>query len=138
MLPGTVSPLEVAWVLIVGWGVVHHAAIYRGINCTLDDIEATGHPITPAALALLRNDAESEMDWTLFKAALTVMGLVSWFTPQRPMDLGDVMVAVILFGAVLWTRHRSEVRARRRERHLGTEPISGVGLVESIIRGGRR
>lgn len=112
----TVSITEVCWVALCSWGAWHHWHIWRAIQRDLDDLDAGRLPISRAALALFRNDAETEFDWTALKATLGGIGIVGMLQPNPPLDAQGWVVVALLFGIVVWTRLRSEVRGRRRAR----------------------
>lgn len=113
---GTVSWTEVAWVAICLWGAWHHGRVWAAIQHDIIRLVDGEQVVTPGALALFRNDAESELDWTLLKAALALIGMVGMARPNPSIDLQSWIVIVVLFGIVVWTRLRSEVRCRRRQR----------------------
>ncbi len=113
---GTVALPEVIWVAICLWGAWHHGRVWAAIQHDIIRLVDGEQAVTPGALALFRNDAESELDWTLLKSALVLIGMVRMTQPNPPLDLQAWISVVVLLGIVVWTRLRSEVRGRRRQR----------------------
>ncbi|HQW88602.1 MAG TPA: hypothetical protein PK478_02065 [Nitrospira sp.] len=112
----TISPFEVLWALIVTWGAWHHAHAWRDIHDDVMRLEAGELAVTPGAMALYRNDADSEADWALVWLAMALVGLIAMTQPRVPTDIQGVSTTVLLFGVAVWARFRSEVRGRRRAR----------------------
>lgn len=111
-----VSPVDVAWTALCLWGVWHHTRMWWAIRGDIEALEGGLLPVTPAALSLFRNDAESEFDWAGLKSVLAFIGVVAMFRPSAPLDPLGVIILVLLFGGMLWTRLRSINRGRRRAR----------------------
>lgn len=113
---GTVSPAEIIWVIVTGWGAVHHAQIYRAIRRDIHLLEQGVLPVSDGAMALFRSDADSEADWAAWNVGLVVVGLVRMTQPPPYLNWQQVVVVSVVMALVVWTRWRTEVRGRRRKR----------------------
>lgn len=113
---GTVSPAEVVWVAVAGWGAIHHLRIHRAIRHDIHLLERGVLPVSDGAMALFRADAESEFDWTAWKTGIALVGVIKMTQPPPYLDWQQITIVSALMGLVLWTRWRSELRSRRRNR----------------------
>jgi hypothetical protein len=119
---GTISITEVAWAILTAWGAFRHNRKRRQINARLEIAEALADPpATPAALALYRNDRDTEADWTMFKGILFLAAPLNMIRENPPLSPGSAITVGCLFTAIILVRFRSERRARRRE-SVGLSP----------------
>lgn len=114
----TISALEVLWVVICLSGVWHHGRQWRRIQSQITALEAGRLTVSPGAMALWRNDAGVDADMCGIFATLTLIGLVDMTLPAYPATAQGLAVTAALFGMVLFSRARSEVRARNRVRYI--------------------